>query len=75
MKLNYAEQVESIIERKCQATGRIPGGAEIVRALNEEQGQFGPSQLHLNRYQELEGFVLCIVACQIKRLNSDACFG
>ncbi len=34
----YAEQIESIIERKWQATGRVPGGAEIVRALNEEHG-------------------------------------
>jgi hypothetical protein len=35
---DYAEQIESIIERKWQATGQIPGGAEIVRALNEEHG-------------------------------------
>jgi hypothetical protein len=35
---DYAEQIESILERKWQATGRVPGGAEIVRALNEEHG-------------------------------------
>jgi hypothetical protein len=32
----YAELIESILERKWQATGKVPGGAEIVRALNEE---------------------------------------
>jgi hypothetical protein len=35
---DYAEQIESILDRKWQATGRVPGGADIVRALNEEHG-------------------------------------
>jgi hypothetical protein len=34
----WREQIERIIERKWQATGSVPGGAEVVRALNEEHG-------------------------------------
>lgn len=34
----WEEQIQSILERTWQAQGKVPGGAEVVRALNEGHG-------------------------------------